>query len=181
METPQLDPIFDKDSRIAAQLEEIYDRLNDLETREMTPADVGRLCTFNSQTIASGFDTMIQFDFTSGCSSDLGLGIEQGDGSFENYDGVLIDAIPDESFMLIYGSVTWASNATGLREVFWRSEDGSSRNFNLRAVSGRETRHGMLHYRSAIIGADKYGLGVHQDSGGDLSLTSAVFAVFRFR
>jgi hypothetical protein len=75
----------------------------------------------------------------------------------------------------------WASHATGARECGWYHSDGSVRLVRSPAVAADVTSQVFLHYRRLITPTGWNAAYVKQTSGGNLDLTNAVYAIFRYR
>jgi hypothetical protein len=167
--------------QLAASLSDLRKRIDLLENMPFTPRDTGALCTFTAQSIPNNVATPIQFNFGIGCSANLGLAIVDGSGSWADPDRILYADSDKSQTYLIYLSVEWASHATGARECGWYHSDGSVRLVRSPAVAADVTSQVFLHYRRLITPTGWNAAYVKQTSGGNLDLTNAVYAIFRYR
>jgi hypothetical protein len=176
-----VDPMLDPTAQLIDRVKKLELSVADLKDRAETPRDTGALCMFTPQSIPSGVATPIIFDFALGCTADLGLGIVNGSNTWADPDRIVfLDGTKAQTFF-IYLSCTFEANANGYRECGWYHSDTSQRLTRLPPVSGEETGLPFFHYRRLQTPTGWNAAYVKQTSGINLNLTSAVFAVFRYR
>jgi len=179
---PQLDNIY----KIAERLKALERRLRMIDDVEVTPNDMaamleGSFTSEGAQSIPNDSWTYVDFDFSSGGTWDLGLGIDDGHDGGDNIDRIRVDGIPGETVINFSLEVAFASNATGIRGLAWVAGDGSEAHYTMPALSGIETAWSDTHRRRQPLGDEWYSVKVLQTSGGALNLDFMNFIAWRIR
>ena len=132
-----------------------------------TPAD--------AQVIPDQVWTNVTASAASGATWSEGLGLDLANSR------IVVTGIPHETIVDIVAWAVFADNTTGVRGIRWLADDGSSLTRMQAVPTGQGASVGLSHKRKVSTTHTYYYIQVWQNSGGDLALDGAYFALSRVR